>query len=64
MAKQQHPSYIETTSILAGKPLKVPDVNWGGTFSVTKLSAPIAISNNRRDLLKKLTDENPELADW
>jgi hypothetical protein len=45
-------------------PLKVPDVDFGGTFGVVKKPPPTAISKKRRKRLKKLEDENPELADW
>jgi hypothetical protein len=48
-------------------PLKVPDVDFGktgGTFGVVKKSPPTAIAKKRRKRLKKLEDENPELADW
>jgi hypothetical protein len=45
-------------------PLKVPDVDFGGTFGVVKKSPPTAIAKKRRKRLKKLEDENPGLADW
>jgi hypothetical protein len=45
-------------------PLKVPDVDFGGTFGVVKKSPPTALSKSQRKRLKKLEDENPGLADW
>jgi len=42
--------------------LKVPDVDFGGTFGVVKKSPPTAISKKRRKRLKKLLEENPAIA--
>ena len=42
-------------------PLKVPDVDFGGTFGVVKKSPPTA-SKKRRKRLKKLLEENPAIA--
>ena len=43
-------------------PLKVPDVDFGGTFGVVKKSPPTAIAKKRRKRLKKLLEENPAIA--
>jgi len=60
MARGRPRSPVRGEHLGLTKPLTVPDVDWGGNFAATP--APLAISNDRLDLLKKLLDENPDIA--